>query len=73
MGLLNVEGFFDGLLSFLDHATAEVRNEEVKGAGRWQARQLIPPSQLQGFIRPASRAILVCGSSPAELIDTLER
>eukprot|EP00887_Chlorella_sp_A99_P005639 scaffold1.g5639.t1 len=49
VGLLNVENFFDSLLAFVDHATAE------------------------GFIRPASRSILVSARTPAELLDALER
>ncbi|EFN51355.1 hypothetical protein CHLNCDRAFT_28106 [Chlorella variabilis] len=47
VGLLNINGFFNKLLAFLDHATQE------------------------GFIRPSSRAILVSGDTPGELIDTL--
>ncbi|PSC73469.1 cytokinin riboside 5 -monophosphate phosphoribohydrolase LOG3-like [Micractinium conductrix] len=47
VGVLNVRGFFDGLLAFLDHATSE------------------------GFIRPASRAILIAANTPRELIDAL--
>jgi uncharacterized protein (TIGR00730 family) len=49
IGLLNIDGFFDGLLQFLDHATEE------------------------GFIRPASRAIILSDPDPAELIDKLLR
>lgn len=47
VGILNVRGFFDKLLEFLDHATAE------------------------GFIRPASRGIVLSAASPGELIDRL--
>ncbi|MEZ5419695.1 MAG: TIGR00730 family Rossman fold protein [Vicinamibacterales bacterium] len=46
-GVLNVGGFYDGLLAFLDHAWTE------------------------GFIKPETRAIVVAGSDPAALLDTL--
>lgn len=46
-GLLNVAGFYDGLLAFLDHAWAE------------------------GFIKPETRAIVVAGTDPAELVSRL--
>jgi uncharacterized protein (TIGR00730 family) len=46
-GLLNVAGFYDGLLAFLDHAWAE------------------------GFIKPETRAIVVSGSDPRELLERL--
>ena len=47
VGILNTLGYFDHLLAFFDHATAE------------------------GFVRPASRAIVVSDSDPAALIDKL--
>ena len=43
-GLLNVAGFYDGLLAFLDHAWTE------------------------GFIKPETRAIVVAGTEPADLL-----
>ena len=46
-GLLNVAGFYDGLLAFLDHAWAE------------------------GFIKPETRAIVVSGTEPGELVPRL--
>ncbi len=46
-GLLNVAGFYDGLLAFLDHAWAE------------------------GFIKPETRAIVMAGTDPAELLRRL--
>lgn len=46
-GLLNVDGFYDGLLTFLDTTWAE------------------------GFIKPETRAILIAGTDPAELLPRL--
>lgn len=46
-GLLNVAGFYDGLLAFLDSAWAE------------------------GFIKPETRAILIAGADPADLLRRL--
>jgi len=43
-GVLNVGGFYDGLLAFLDHAWTE------------------------GFIKPETRAIVVAGTDPADLL-----
>lgn len=48
VGVLNMGGYYDLLLQFMDHATAE------------------------GFIRPASRAIVLSSRSAADLIDQLE-
>lgn len=48
IGLLDVEGFFQHFLKFLDHMVQE------------------------GFVREEFRKILVCGSSPEELLDKLE-
>jgi uncharacterized protein (TIGR00730 family) len=48
-GLLNVRGFFDGLLSFLDHSIEE------------------------RFVRRESRSMLIVASSPASLLEQLER
>ncbi len=45
--MLNMNGFFDLLLAFMDHATKE------------------------GFIRQASRDIVISDTDPASLIDKL--
>ena len=86
VGILNVGGFFDKLLEFLDHAAEEVG----RGGGDGKRRRLpqvvrqcpavweSPPPHpahhtppAQGFIRPSSRAILISAATPAELLDKL--
>jgi predicted Rossmann-fold nucleotide-binding protein len=47
VGILNISGFFDHLLAFMDHATKE------------------------GFIRQASRDIILSDAEPAALIEKL--
>ena len=47
VGVLNIGGFYDGLLGFFDSCVEK------------------------GFIRPASRAIVVSSTDPAELLDAL--
>lgn len=47
IGVLNVAGYFDHLLAFFDHATAE------------------------GFVRPASRGIVLSDSDPVALLEKL--
>ena len=44
-GLLNVAGYFDGLIAFLDHTVRE------------------------GFVKEASRAMLIVSDDPADLLD----
>jgi len=46
-GLLDVHGYWEHLLRFLDHAVSE------------------------GFVKPANRALVVAGASPADLVDRL--
>ena len=46
--LLNVEGYYDGLATFLDHAVDE------------------------RFLRPEHRAMLLCESTPAAVLDALD-
>ncbi|KAK6141064.1 hypothetical protein DH2020_025201 [Rehmannia glutinosa] len=48
IGILNVNGFFDGLLSFIDFAVEK------------------------GFISPSARRIIICATTPSELIDQLQ-
>ncbi len=47
LGLLNVGGFYDGFLAFLDHA------------------------EVEGFIRPQHRSIVLSSTASGELIDRL--
>ncbi|KAK6148477.1 hypothetical protein DH2020_019389 [Rehmannia glutinosa] len=48
IGILNVNGFFDGLLSFIDYAVEK------------------------GFISPSARRIIICATTPSELIYQLQ-
>lgn len=51
-----------------------VRQQKNQPPASATAAAAIPPCPrrcLQGFIRPSSRAILVSGDTPGELIDTL--
>src|SRR5262245_43596888 len=48
-GLLNIRGYFDGLLSYIDHSIAE------------------------GFVRPASRPMLLVSNQPDALLEQLEK
>ncbi|KAK6150435.1 hypothetical protein DH2020_015367 [Rehmannia glutinosa] len=48
IGILNVNGFFDGLLSFLDYSVEK------------------------GFISQSARRIIICATTPSELIDKLQ-
>ena len=47
VALLDLDGYYRGLVEFFDHATAE------------------------GFLRPATREMLVVAADPAELLDRL--
>ncbi|KAK6149659.1 hypothetical protein DH2020_017184 [Rehmannia glutinosa] len=48
IGILNVNGFFDGLLSFIDYAVEK------------------------DFISPSARRIIICATTPSEVIDKLQ-